>query len=140
MRDLLGEFGDRVGLDGAVETGILWAKWREIVGDSIADHAEPTSLKQGVLRICADSPAWATEIGYLGDKILRSCNAAAGRPVVRAVTVWTGPRKAKKEEPPRAQARQAEPLARAANEAADDPVAALDRARRAWAARSRSKG
>lgn len=91
LRDLLSSAGERLGLPAAVETGLLWRRWQEIVGPSIAQHAEPTSLRRGVLRVRADSPAWATEIGYLRDEIVRRANSAIGSAVVSEMRVWTGP-------------------------------------------------
>lgn len=92
MRDLLTTFGKRLGMQDARATGVIWARWCDIVGAQIAAHAEPSSLKNGVLRIRADSPAWATEIGYLGATIASAANRAAGSKMVDSVVVWTGPR------------------------------------------------
>ncbi len=92
MRDLLGSFGKRLGMEDARATGVIWARWSEIVGPQIAAHAEPSSLKEGILRIRADSPAWATEIGYLGTAIVSAANREAGSKIVDRVVVWTGPR------------------------------------------------
>jgi hypothetical protein len=142
MGDLLGGVGRDLGLGGAIATGRVWARWVEIVGDAIADHAEPTSLKEGVLRIRTDSPTWATELGYRGAEIARRANAVAGAEVVTEVRVWTGPgaiRRAVLEE-----GRVSQPVDRGlADEtsevSADEPLAALGRARAAWV-RRRSQG
>src|SRR5688500_982685 len=91
MSEVLGELGGSLGIGAAVGTGKVWANWSEIVGGTIADHAEPTSLKDGVLRIRTDSPAWATELGYRGSQIARRANEVAGSEVVKEVRVWTGP-------------------------------------------------
>ena len=91
LKDLLGSTAARAGLDDPVSTGAVWARWEEIVGSEVARHAEPTSLKRGVLRIRTESPVWATEIGYLGPEIKRQVNTALGRDLVTEVTVWTGP-------------------------------------------------
>ena len=129
-----------MGIDRAAEAGALWARWGEIVGDAIAEHAEPTSLKRGVLRIRAISPAWATEIGYLKEHIIRSANEALGAALVADVQVWTGPgpirdrtargSRASAASTPPAGPRQPPPK---------DPEEALERARAAWL-RRRSGG
>lgn len=128
IKALLGDVGKRLGVQSALQTGTLWRRWREIVGPEIADHAEPSSLKEGVLRVRADSPAWATEIGYLGPEIARKANAMAGSTLVREVRVWNGPPPEvaldlKVERPP-------EPdIERAPKES---PEEALEAAREAW--------
>ena len=139
IRDLLDPIGRQLGMEGAVEAGRLFARWRTIVGDDVAAHVEPTSLRDGVLRVRADSPAWATEIGYLATEIAERVNAEVGRPVVNELRVTAGPKLAR----PRSEGR-ASPRATTrptASEAASiDPQEALERARRAWLARDRKTG
>ena len=91
IKDLLGDAGRRLGMPAAVETGSIWSRWTEIVGPAVAAHAEPSSLKGGVLRVRADSPAWATEIGYLKDEIKAAVNRLVGLELVEEVRLWTGP-------------------------------------------------
>ena len=91
LKDLLGRVGERIGLQDPRATGLVWTKWREIVGDAVAANAEPTSLRGGVLRVRATSPTWATELTYLGAEIRARANELAGADVVREVRVWTGP-------------------------------------------------
>ena len=136
LKDLLGSMAPRPGLGDPLSTGAVWERWGEIVGDEVARHAEPTSLRDGILRIRTESPVWATEIGYLGAEIKDRINTALGRELVTEVAVWTGPgpitgstgrttRTPATPEP----AREAGPK---------DPVSAFENARRAWA-RRRSK-
>ena len=130
LKDLLGDVGARLGLASPVAVGKVWARWREIVGPAIADHADPTSLRQGVLRVRADSPAWATEIGYLGGEIRARVNEATGSALVSEVRVWIGPRK---DDRPRITGSAAEnPAGPLGGAASNDPEAALERARAAW--------
>ena len=129
--EVLDGVGKRLGLGQAVRTGRLWRAWREVVGGALADHVEPTSLRQGVLRVRADSPAWATEIGYLSDDIRLRVNAFFGEEVVDEVRVWTGPGRVA--EPATAPPRPQAPGPR--GEPARHPAEALERARRAWARR-----
>jgi predicted nucleic acid-binding Zn ribbon protein len=134
IRDLLGDVGQRLGLVAAVETGMVWSRWEHIVGPAIAQHAEPSSLKGGVLRVRADSPAWATEIGYLGDQIRAAANRVVGVELVREVRVWTGPG------PPSARAATSGLRRRVtARSTPSDPSEALERARQAWGRTSRPR-
>jgi predicted nucleic acid-binding Zn ribbon protein len=135
IKDLLGDVGSRLGLTSAVETGQVWSRWVEIVGDSVARHAEPSSLKGGVLRVRADSPSWASEIGYLKDEIRTAVNRAVGLELVKEIRVWSGPGSPR---PPRSTpapgARVSSPP-EAARAVPSDPREALERARGAWARR-----
>lgn len=147
LNALLGGAAQRFGLDDALATGALWKRWVELVGPVVAAHAQPTSLRAGVLRIRADSPVWAHEIGYLTDEIKRKANAALGTGAVAEVRVWNAPGEASAPSPavrsgaaagsdPRPGTGGAEDGAAAAPE---DPVEALEKAREAWRQR-RSRG
>jgi predicted nucleic acid-binding Zn ribbon protein len=138
LRALLASVGGRIGIEAADEVGRIWRGWSEIVGPSVAEHAEPTSLRSGVLRVRADSPAWANEIGYLGAEIGTRINAHLGKPLVNEVRVWTGPgpiARVPTSAPTPAQPGDREPAA--------DPVTAFRRAFQAWArvrSRRRDRG
>jgi predicted nucleic acid-binding Zn ribbon protein len=137
VAELLSMVGRRLGLDHPREVGALWGRWREIVGDDVAAHAEPSSLRAGLLRVRTDSPAWATEISYLADEIKRRANETVGRELVSEVRVWTGPgpigARAAAPAPASANVRPGPPA-----DVAADPVDALERARRAWLRRRSS--
>jgi hypothetical protein len=138
---LLRAAGERVGLSNAVEAGRLWSGWAEVVGPAVAEHAEPSSLRQGVLRVRTDSPTWATEIGYLAEEIRQRANSWLGSEVVSEVRVWTGPGAIRRAT---GGGREPDPLpgkARATSPRGDepDPQTAFERARGAWA-RGRAQG
>ena len=123
--------GRRLGLDHPREVGIVWERWRDIVGQDIAAHAEPSSLRGGLLRVRTDSPAWATEIGYLTDEIRNRANETVGRELVREVRVWTGPGPMRRSRP--AATASSTPAGESARtDLPEDPAEALERARRAW--------
>ncbi|MGH2752315.1 MAG: DUF721 domain-containing protein [Actinomycetota bacterium] len=139
IRDVLDGLGVRIGLGRSQDTGIIWSRWPDIVGDGIAGHAEPTSLRAGVLRVRADSPVWAVELGYLAGEIKQRANDLIGRSTVTEVRVWTGPGKVK----PRSH-RSPEPSDGKAPDGgarppSDDPVEAFERARAAWRRRRASE-
>lgn len=134
LKDLLPGATGRLGIPSPEATGRVWSAWKDIVGPAVASHAEPTSLRDGVLRVRADSPAWATEIGYLADEIRSRANAVTGRSLVLEVRVWTGPGSTLATPAP-ATPRDASGEPR--RERPEDPAEALERARRAWARRRR---
>ncbi|MEA2507872.1 MAG: hypothetical protein QOH48_2490 [Actinomycetota bacterium] len=135
IKDLLGDVGKGLGLASPVETGLVWTRWNEIVGPSVAAHAEPSSLKGGVLRVRADSPTWASEIGYLRDEIKASVNRTVGVELVHEVRVWTGPGPSRAHGQGAVHRQPGEVSSPAAVEVPTDPQTALERARDAWARR-----
>jgi predicted nucleic acid-binding Zn ribbon protein len=129
LRDILDPFARRVGMDAGAATGRVWSEWESIVGADIADHAEPTSLRRGVLRIRTDSPVWATELTYLSEEIRNRVNERLGRDEVTGVKIWTAPGKLQRAAPA---APSRPPPERRIEAAATDPTTALRRARAAW--------
>jgi hypothetical protein len=140
LRDLLPGAALSAGMDErAVDASRIFRRWRDVVGRHIADHATPSSLRRGVLRVRADSPVWASEIGYLGEEICARVNEAAGCDLVREVRVWTGPAPTGVLPDPGERDRPA-PGGGPGSAPADDPVEGLERARAAWARRRSGPG
>ena len=141
IRELLGGAARRFGIEDAAAVSKIWARWDRVVGEDIATHAQPASLKGGTLRVQAESPVWATEIGYLADEIRARVNAAVGAPTVRRVVVFTAPggpsvedrRKRRTTRSGRVDAGGSGTVGQAAR----DPFDAFEKARKAWAARHR---
>lgn len=73
-----------------VAEGTVLGRWREVVGEQIAEHATPTSLKEGVLTVSAESTAWATQLRMVQSQILAKIAAAVGDGVVSTLKI-TGP-------------------------------------------------
>lgn len=133
LRDLLGEAGSKLGIDRAAEAGALWARWEEVVGPTIAGHAEPTSLRRGVLKIRTESPTWATELGYLREQVMDAANDLLGDRIVNEVQVWTAPGAVRKRGPKRPSSDRGEESGeRPRPTGAEEPEEAFERARAAW--------
>jgi predicted nucleic acid-binding Zn ribbon protein len=144
IRDVLDGFGVKVGLGRSKDAGVIWSRWSEIVGDAVAAHAEPSSLRDGVLKVRADSPTWAAELGYLVKEIRASANALIGRQSVVEVRVWTGPGRVA-EEMKRHTRGPSSASPATTEEAAQrppvtDPREAFERARDAWRRRNADEG
>lgn len=78
----VGESLDRVtasiGAPKAVTLSAVFSRWEELVGSEIASHAEPRSLRDGVLVVEVDEPAWAAQLGFLSSQLLSKLQAEAG--------------------------------------------------------------
>ncbi|MGH2779402.1 MAG: DUF721 domain-containing protein [Actinomycetota bacterium] len=127
--EVLNGLGVRLGLGRSADVGLIWKRWDQIVGATIAGHAEPSSLRDGLLRIRAESPAWAAELGYLAGEIKSRANELAGRKAVTEVRVWTGPGDVVRAAPSEAMDHNENKRAGASP---PDPMEAFERARTAW--------
>jgi predicted nucleic acid-binding Zn ribbon protein len=87
----LGSVVNRVAADNnwidPLSIGTVIARWAVVVGDQVAEHTSPESLRDGELVVQADSTAWATEMKLLAATVLRRLDEELGRDVVRKVTV-----------------------------------------------------
>lgn len=67
-----------IGAPKAATLSTVFARWEEFVGPDIASHATPRSLRDGVLLVEVDQPAWAAQLGFLAAQILSKLQAATG--------------------------------------------------------------
>jgi len=68
----------RLGMEGALGVGRLFAGWTEIVGEAMAEHVQPVRIDRSALVVTVDHPAWATQVRRLGDTLLDRASAYAG--------------------------------------------------------------
>lgn len=68
----------------------IFTDWPNLVGADIAAHCRPATLRDGELRLAAQSTAWATQIRLMGPALLARLATELGANVVKRLTV-TGP-------------------------------------------------
>lgn len=73
-----------------VSEGTVFGRWAHVVGEDIASHAEPTTLRDGILGVSAESTAWATQLRMMQSQILAKIADAVGHGVVKQLRI-TGP-------------------------------------------------
>ena len=78
----VGESIDRVtgsiGAPRAATLSVVFSRWEQLVGAEIASHATPRSLRDRVLVVDVDQPAWAAQLGFLSAQILSKLESEAG--------------------------------------------------------------
>jgi predicted nucleic acid-binding Zn ribbon protein len=127
LRDLIDPVARRAGMTAGADTGIVWRRWSDIVGIDVARHAEPSSLRNGLLRVRTDSPAWATELSYMTAELRTRVNEVFGKEIVHEVRVWTSSEPVRPPQPARRRSDSATVTAGSA-----DPLEAFERAHRTW--------
>jgi predicted nucleic acid-binding Zn ribbon protein len=70
-----------------VSAGVVFARWAQLVGAEVAEHAQPVSLKDGELIVRASSTAWATQLRLLQRQLIARITAGVGPGVVKALRV-----------------------------------------------------
>ncbi|MGH9038731.1 MAG: DciA family protein [Acidimicrobiia bacterium] len=70
LNETLSEVAADLNLDDPdVISGVLGG-WASLVGEAVAAHARPRSVRQGVLTVEVDTPEWATQLRYLESEVL----------------------------------------------------------------------
>lgn len=83
MRHLLEDRGWNVD----VSAGAVMGRWDELVGPTVAEHAQPVTFTDGVLTVRATSTAWATQLTLMASSLIGSIEAAIGEGVVTELNV-----------------------------------------------------
>jgi predicted nucleic acid-binding Zn ribbon protein len=52
----------------------LWLSWADVVGKTVADHAEPISYHNGVLWLCVENSVWMQQMTFMVEPIKASVN------------------------------------------------------------------
>jgi predicted nucleic acid-binding Zn ribbon protein len=87
----VGESLDRVaaslGVPRASTLAGVFATWPDLVGESVAQHSRPRSLREGVLVVAVDEPAWATQLRWLEADLIARLDGALGAGQVTRIEV-----------------------------------------------------
>lgn len=67
--------------------GQVFGQWARLVGEEVAEHAQPVSLKDGELTVQTSSTAWATQLRLLQGQLLTKIAAAVGHGVVKRMRI-----------------------------------------------------
>jgi predicted nucleic acid-binding Zn ribbon protein len=86
-------FARRLGVPEAGPLAVVFAHWDDIVGEQVAAHAWPLSLVNGSLVVAVDEPGWATQLRYLGARVVERIGEVAGGGVVERLEVRVKPRR-----------------------------------------------
>jgi predicted nucleic acid-binding Zn ribbon protein len=88
--DVVAEYVVDRGWQRPLSEARVFSDWAAIVGPDVAAHCHPAALREGELRVSAESTAWATQLRLLGGTLLARIVAELGPDVVTKVII-TGP-------------------------------------------------
>jgi predicted nucleic acid-binding Zn ribbon protein len=75
------------GWNASLATGQVFGQWARLVGDDVAEHAQPVALKDGELTVRASSTAWAMQLRTLQGQLLAKIAAVVGHGVVKKMRI-----------------------------------------------------
>ena len=87
LRDALDELTSELRVAGPDALSVVDAAWRDVVGTELAPHVRSGTLRDGVLTLTVDDPAWATPLRYLESEIVATLTTRLGPEAVRGVRI-----------------------------------------------------
>lgn len=52
----------------------LWLSWKDIVGATVSENAEPISYHQGILWLCVRNSVWMQQMSFMSEAIKQTVN------------------------------------------------------------------
>jgi predicted nucleic acid-binding Zn ribbon protein len=91
LAESLGALMAPLGGSEAATAATIFARWEELAGLGLGEHATPVRLRDGVLVVAVDQPAWATQLRLLGPQLLtRIAELTGERPDRLEIRVRSG--------------------------------------------------
>ncbi|MCX8117433.1 MAG: DUF721 domain-containing protein [Desulfobacterota bacterium] len=69
-------------LDGPMKRYTLWGAWKEIVGESISQHAQPQTIRDRTLFIAVSHSTWMQQLQFLKPTLLKKINEFLGEELI----------------------------------------------------------
>jgi hypothetical protein len=91
--DALGDLLGRHGVARELREHRILARWRDIVGETLADRTFPDGLERGVLWVRVKNSSWLHQLSFVKDDLVATIARELGDPpLVREVRFHIGPR------------------------------------------------
>lgn len=86
----LDDIAQRFGLSVRLLEHRLQRQWPAIVGEHVAAHTRPESIRFKKLYVIVDSSVWVQQLAFLKPSLLESINTAAGHAIVADIVLRVG--------------------------------------------------
>lgn len=91
LENLIPTVMKNLGLQQRLEQSQVFYLWSQIVGNDIARHAQPVSLKNNILHIAVDHPIWLQELKRFHKLLLlQKVQATIGKRAVKDIVFRIG--------------------------------------------------
>jgi predicted nucleic acid-binding Zn ribbon protein len=82
--------GMECGAGGAIQACGVLSLWGRVVDERVGKQTEAVKIRNRVLYVSARSAAWAQELTFLKNKIIKKFNQEAGKEVIRDIKFRAG--------------------------------------------------
>jgi hypothetical protein len=77
-------------IDVPLKTYSILGAWNEIVGESVAAHSQPRTIRNRILFIDVVHPTWIQQLQFLKPTLLEKINTFLGEPLIQDVRFKLG--------------------------------------------------
>ena len=81
----------RMGAPSSRTVATVEERWIELVGESLAAHTRLLRVRDGVIVVAVDDPAWASELRWMGDTLAARAREVLGDASITGIEVRVRP-------------------------------------------------
>jgi hypothetical protein len=90
LRSILEKTLKTLEIDVPLKTYTILGAWNEIVGESVAVHSQPRSIRNRILFIDVSHPTWMQQLQFLKPTLLEKVNTFLGEPLIQDIRFKLG--------------------------------------------------
>lgn len=90
IRSILEKTVKALEIDVPLKTYSILGAWNEIVGESVAGHSQPRSIRNRILFIDVAHPTWMQQLQFLKPTLLEKVNTFLGEPLIQDIRFKLG--------------------------------------------------
>ncbi len=90
IRSILEDTLKALEIDVPVKTYSILGAWDQIVGESVAEHSQPRSIRNRILFIDVSHSTWMQQLQFLKPTLLEKVNTFLGEPLIQDIRFKLG--------------------------------------------------
>jgi predicted nucleic acid-binding Zn ribbon protein len=90
VRSILEDALKGLEIDVHLKTYSIWGAWKEIVGESVALHAQPHAIRNQILFVHVSHPTWVQQLQFLKSALIDKINTFLGETLIRDIRFHLG--------------------------------------------------
>jgi hypothetical protein len=80
----------RLNLDTRMRGYVVWGVWNQAVGETVAQQAQPSFVRGGILFVRCSSSAWMQQLHFMKGTIREELNRLLGKEVIKDIRFQMG--------------------------------------------------
>jgi len=91
IRSIIKDLFDNPDWQSQLEVALPLLRWPDMMGPKIAEQSEPESLKNGVLTVRVENPAWLHHLNFLREELLQRLSKQLPSVKIKEIRFRQGP-------------------------------------------------